>query len=518
MKSLFKNILVLSAIALGVSCQKNDVESLGENVKIFVDIEEEEFTRVSDDGSCFVEGDQIQVENTSRSTNNSATFIFDGSAWSTNGVILWEGQGVNEFHAWHPATASFGNFTIPSDQSEGLGQSDWMTASASATPADGGVKLGFKRHLSKVTVEIVGWGDEYLENAQTVDRLDLISLSGMMNNIGKAVIGDDNLKTIQTYVTERNKSMVAIIAPGEYTAGVKFMEVYVNGCTEPLKVTTAEKFTFKPNMAYVLKLKIGKDCLQLASDQVSVKQWDNEDLGEQNMVAEAGRNELDYIDEYGINHGQGAEIDGVIWAPVNCGYHATDYKYGKLYQWGRKYGLGYEGDLYDGDWNQTCSDASVASKVSGPVSLSTGQSTLNADIFYSSSSSPYDWISPQDDNLWNSGTEDNPIKAVYDPCPKGWRVPTFAELNKLKSKYWTMTINDGQNGCMFSGKVFFPAAGYLDCNSGIAYARGKGGCYWSSKPYDPGAHDLNINFDGGYGVVMEGTFRANAYSVRCVKE
>ena len=51
--------------------------------------------------------------------------------------------------------------------------------------------------------------------------------------------------------------------------------------------------------------------------------------------------EGDYIDEYGINHGQGIEIDGTVWAPVNCGYHATDFKYGKLYQWGRKYGQGY---------------------------------------------------------------------------------------------------------------------------------------------------------------------------------
>ena len=40
----------------------------------------------------------------------------------------------------------------------------------------------------------------------------------------------------------------------------------------------------------------------------------------------------DYIDEYGINQGAGVEIDGVVWAPVNCGYHATDYPYGKLYQ------------------------------------------------------------------------------------------------------------------------------------------------------------------------------------------
>ena len=67
----------------------------------------------------------------------------------------------------------------------------------------------------------------------------------------------------------------------------------------------------------------------------------------------------DYVDEYGVNHGQGIEIGGVVWAPVNCGYHKDDYQYGKLYQWGRKYGQGYSGDFYDGDWDQTYSDATV---------------------------------------------------------------------------------------------------------------------------------------------------------------
>ena len=70
----------------------------------------------------------------------------------------------------------------------------------------------------------------------------------------------------------------------------------------------------------------------------------------------------DYVDEYGINHGQGVKIGEVIWAPVNCGYHATDFKYGKLYQWGRKYGQGYDGD------------ATVPEIEQGRVSLSIGQS------------------------------------------------------------------------------------------------------------------------------------------------
>ena len=70
----------------------------------------------------------------------------------------------------------------------------------------------------------------------------------------------------------------------------------------------------------------------------------------------------DYIDEYGISHGPGIEIDDVVWAPVNCGYkmqtsESKGYPYGRYYQWGRKYGQGYYGEFYDGDWNQIYSDA-----------------------------------------------------------------------------------------------------------------------------------------------------------------
>ena len=37
---------------------------------------------------------------------------------------------------------------------------------------------------------------------------------------------------------------------------------------------------------------------------------------------------VEYIDEYGINHGPGVKIGETVWAPVNCGYHKDDFKYG----------------------------------------------------------------------------------------------------------------------------------------------------------------------------------------------
>ena len=220
---------------------------------------------------------------------------------------------------------------------------------------------------------------------------------------------------------------------------------------------------------------------------------------------------IDYIDEYGINHGQGVEIDGVIWAPVNCGYHATDYKYGKLYQWGRKYGQGYNS-----------SDASVPSIVEGPVSLSTGQSESNSNKFYYNYFSPYDWATPQDDTLWNSGTGDNPVKTEYDPCPAGWRVPSYAELNNLSSNYSSLTTNGDQTGRWFSGsstysesglRIFFPAAGDRH-GGGYVNNRGNYGNYWSSLPN--GYFAFRLYFYGRT-IRVSSIDRAYGFSVRCVQ-
>ena len=226
-----------------------------------------------------------------------------------------------------------------------------------------------------------------------------------------------------------------------------------------------------------------------------------------------GSQNADYIDEYGINHGQGVEIDGVVWAPVNCGYHATDYKYGKLYQWGRKYGQGYDSN-----------DASVPSIVSGPVSLSEGQSSSNSNKFYKRPSDPYDWSTPQDGTLWNSGTEDDPVKTEYDPCPTGWRVPTYAELSNLTSNYSSWTTYDGLSGYWFSGsnsysesasRVFFPAAGLREGEYGNTYQRDTVGYYWSSGVYLSHSHLLDFDLSNVNWIIIRK--RARGASVRCVQ-
>ena len=238
--------------------------------------------------------------------------------------------------------------------------------------------------------------------------------------------------------------------------------------------------------------------------------------------------EGDYIDEYGINHGPGVEIDGVVWAPVNCGYHETDFKYGKLYQWGRKYGQGYSGNLYDIDRNHIgeYSDASVPELIEGPIGLSIGQSKDNADKFYYNTSLyPYDWSVIQYNKFWNYGTEQDPIKSEYDPCPANWRVPTFTELKELKLNYSSWSIDEhGLNGKWFSGasaytetspQVFLPAAGSRNVDGEAQYI-GFGGSYWSSTPN--GAYAYILDFYGSMNAFMGSCGRAYGYSIRCVQD
>ena len=234
----------------------------------------------------------------------------------------------------------------------------------------------------------------------------------------------------------------------------------------------------------------------------------------------------DYVDEYGVNHGQGVKIGETVWAPVNCGYHATDFKYGKLYQWGRKYGQGYSGDIYDVNENYVgeVSDATVPAIEDGGISAITGQHKSKANVFFTSEYN-YDWLYPQDSKLWNSGSESAPVKTEYDPCPEGWRVPTYAELAELKDNYSSWTTDDkNQPGYWFSGsityssnvpRVFFPAAGGRDYDGG-AYNRGNRGYYWSSSPNS--IYAGYIAFASITVFMNSYNIRAYGSSVRCVQE
>lgn len=280
----------------------------------------------------------------------------------------------------------------------------------------------------------------------------------------------------------------------------------------------------------------GIELLNAEGEVVFTKQYDKSITIERNTILDLGTlggssdiepSDGDYIDEYGINHGPGVEIDGVVWAPVNCGYHAEDFKYGKLYQWGRKYGQGYDGTLRDIDGNTigTVSDMLLPEFEEIIVSAEVANQEGNANIFYKGiEQNNWDYLDSVYDGLWNAGTEYDPVKSEYDPCPSGWRVPTYAELISLTQNHSDcVVVDDGKIGYWFSGlssytsevsQIFLFNAG-LRSNAGHCNDRGWSGRYRASNST---VSCLYFNNNGKVDVWKDGDSRANGYSVRCVKD
>lgn len=249
--------------------------------------------------------------------------------------------------------------------------------------------------------------------------------------------------------------------------------------------------------------------------------------------------------ENGVYLGDGvalpAEMDSegnptkyLIWAPVNCGYDAT-HKYGLQYQWGRKYGQGYDGET----------PAAVLEN-DLIISVEAGSDEANKNNYY------YKWLdsdsnSEDDYNMWYNNTpEATNTKTQYDPCPEGWRVPTNGELISLiygltedhiqigqQSNWATISDSndkhDGLAGLWFYGneeeptdsspKVFFPAAGYRYYIYSTSQFRGFMGNYWSSSRNQVGfAWSLEFSNTFEIDVRSIAIFPNNGCSVRCVKE
>lgn len=136
---------------------------------------------------------------------------------------------------------------------------------------------------------------------------------------------------------------------------------------------------------------------------------------------------------------------------------------------------------------------------------------------------------------WNSGTETNPIKTANDPCPGGFRIPTYAEWDGLRSASTTQpnlgTWSSSSNGMptnFGSAKVIsnngntlvFPTAGYRNEGTGALYYRATNGFYWSSLVASGNTALANIMLTTSTGNPLNSGVqgRARGSSVRCISE
>ena len=180
---------------------------------------------------------------------------------------------------------------------------------------------------------------------------------------------------------------------------------------------------------------------------------------------------------------------GKIWMDRNLGASqvatsSTDAaSYGDLYQWGR---------LADGHQCRTSATTGNLSSVDQP-----------ANGNYIIASSPYDWRSPQNTNLWQG------VNGINNPCPSGYRIPTESEINAERLS-WSFNTSVGA----FSSPLKLPMAGFRSGTNGVLNNVGTGGHFWSSGV--GGTNSSNLDFSSS-SAGMSYSYRAFGAAVRCIK-
>ena len=194
----------------------------------------------------------------------------------------------------------------------------------------------------------------------------------------------------------------------------------------------------------------------------------------------------------------GVVINGVRWATRNVDMPGTFAENpedaGMLYQWNRSYGWRSTPHYTDNErnlmrwstqrWNPTIGTNGGWEDVDWDASIPTGTA----------------WY------------------AENDPCPEGWRVPNFAEIELLRRVGVWATLNGVYGNLVGTAphQIFLPAAGFRRGCVGSLSDVGEWGYFWSSTTQDNRRENAwRVGFGNGDVLVLN-NWRGHGFSVRCV--
>ncbi len=197
-------------------------------------------------------------------------------------------------------------------------------------------------------------------------------------------------------------------------------------------------------------------------------------------------------------------VTGKTWMDRNLGAiqvatsSIDSLAFGDLYQWGRE---------SDGHQCRNSDTTHLISESDNP----------GHESFIVNNEPPYDWRSPQNDNLWQ-GTD-----GVNNPCPDGYRLPTELEWEEEVNS-WSSKNADGAYGSVLK----LTLAGDRDDSSSSLYGVGTRGVYWSStvsgEIYWSStingklAHSLFFESLGSSSAGVGTASRTYGRSIRCIKD
>lgn len=185
---------------------------------------------------------------------------------------------------------------------------------------------------------------------------------------------------------------------------------------------------------------------------------------------------------------------GMCWLDRNLGAvnvpdSANDATgFGDLFQWGRG---------ADGHQIPT---SSVIHTISNAVVPGHG-------LFISNNNPPIDWLSPQNNMLWQG------VDGINNPCPFRWRIPTQSELN---AEVLSWQVADAAGA--FSSPLHLPKTNFRSAG-GVVNTTGQMGFIWSSSTNGTNARAIfyGLNMPYGMNAGIGDYARAGGMPVRCIR-
>lgn len=193
---------------------------------------------------------------------------------------------------------------------------------------------------------------------------------------------------------------------------------------------------------------------------------------------------------------------GQVWMDRNLGARraatsSTDYlAYGSLFQWCR---------APDGHQEVAWQNTTTGIPYYPATNLLSSTPNPGNSYFIYNTTSPYDWITTQqvDGRLWWNGSK----AGSNNPCPSGYHVPTYAELN-AELTYITNTATAYTY-------LKLPLAGYRNYPTADLINASIDGRYWTSTNNGVGSWRLLLTSTTAS---MGYSARGMGESVRCIKD
>jgi hypothetical protein len=194
-----------------------------------------------------------------------------------------------------------------------------------------------------------------------------------------------------------------------------------------------------------------------------------------------------------------SSVTGRIWLDRNLGAPNTpsaydDYaNYGDVFQWGR-----------GADGHQLINMGATADEttsVNGISTTSSSNDNAGTNMFIASPNNPYDWRSPQNDNLWQTPNY------INNPCPAGWHVPSKSEWENENLTTGDFVLAYNQLKLTKTRMRYYDSGDIVGNNSAF---------YWTSTITTAPTFKTSYYFSVKTASITDDA-RSSAYTVKCIK-